>query len=289
MKVWRYFQILNDCLQGRRSLYGSLRSRQRRRYVKKLAERHAGQPIAIEVPTGGTLRLLPNSGFFEWYFAGLENYEPDVQALLKQLLKPGCTFIDCGCNVGFFSVMAADLMAGSGQVISVEANPLIVPVLDETLAGAGLKPAVNCALSTTPGSIELWVPEGMETLASLRENNLYAGASVQRLLVPAKTLDAVFHEAYGTKIDLIKIDVEGAELDVIRSGRECLTQFRPIVIAEYSRITWPKFNVTPADAMLLAKQLNYGLARFNDATSRLEPITVQVWDSDYTNLIWVPQ
>ena len=62
------------------------------------------EPLAYHLPTGGVLLLEPGHAFTGCFWPDVDRYEPEVCAFLRRVLKPGATFIDCGANVGYFSI-----------------------------------------------------------------------------------------------------------------------------------------------------------------------------------------
>ncbi|MDX6693587.1 MAG: hypothetical protein QOF02_1190 [Blastocatellia bacterium] len=247
-----------------------------------------GTPLAYQLPTGGTLLLDHKHAFTGCFWPDVDHYEPDVSSFLQHALKPGDVFIDCGANVGYFSVMAGALVGSSGRVVSVEANPKTFKLLERNLRANHFGAAVHCALTSQSGSVELYMPKDWDVYSSLRANGLVEGNADHSFTVKAQTLDAVVAEQALSKVDVVKIDIEGGEFDVLRSAPKLLADFRPSVITEYSINTWASFDVTHKDLKALAEEFKYSLRLFDPQAQQLTLVGEEVWQYPYANIIMLP-
>lgn len=251
--------------------------------------RHPDAPLAYRLPTGGILWLDPEHSFTHCFWPGVDQYEPDVRGFLQSLLKPGYTFIDCGANIGYFSVLAGGLVGSEGKVVSIEANPVTYKLLERNLQANHFGTPVHCALTSQKQEVELFMPSEGDVYSSLRKGGLVNGDSVRSFKVQGRTLDELVQQLTLSKVDVVKIDIEGAELDVLRSAPNLLTALRPIIIMEYGTNTWPSFGANPEDLKELVHKHHYVLRLFNLQKQKLVPATEEVWQSDYTNLVLVPE
>lgn len=246
-------------------------------------------PLPYHFPTGGTLLLEPKHAFTGVFWPNVDRYEPDVCNFLQHILKPGATFIDCGANVGFFSIQAGALVGRSGKVISIEANPHTYKLLERNLRANGFGTPVHCALTSETGEVELFVPGSWDVYSSLRADGLVEGVADHSFKVRGRTLDQVVDGLALSRIDLVKIDIEGGELDVLRSAPKTLGRFRPFIIMEYGLNTWPAFGVSSEDLKQLAVEFSYSINLFSVQKQRLVPVTKEIWKSGYVNLILAPE
>jgi Met-10+ like-protein len=125
-------------------------------------------PLAHHLPTGGVLLLEPNHCFTGCFWPDVDHYEPDVCAFLRDFVKPGFTFIDCGANVGHFSIMAAGLVGGSGVIVAIEANPHTYQLLARNLNKNNVGTSIHCASQRKTGEVELFMPPEGDVYCSLR-------------------------------------------------------------------------------------------------------------------------
>ena len=136
------------------------------------------------LPNGGILLLEPRHSFTYCFYPGVDQYEPDVRAALQYFLKLGNTFIDCGANIGYFSVLANNLVGKAGKVISIEANPVTFSLLEANLKANNFGVPIHCALTNEAGEVELFMPtEGGDVYSSLRKGGLVNGESIQSFKV----------------------------------------------------------------------------------------------------------
>ncbi|HZN92009.1 MAG TPA: FkbM family methyltransferase [Myxococcales bacterium] len=190
---------------GRYRLMSWLSARSRpARFVARL---DAGLPLRYECD-------LRNALAREVFFTG--QYEPQETVVLKSLLVPGGTFVDVGAHWGYFSLLAAGLVGAFGRVIAVEADPRIHATLAANLALNKLSwvTAHHAAIAAGDGTVELvgysdaqenW---GLSRIADARSAK---AAAPDRFWVPARALDDLLDELRAPAVDLVKMDIEGAE------------------------------------------------------------------------------
>lgn len=286
MNIWRF---LYKCLIDRPAAWRSAKLVSRSFYGQGYWFLNPKKPLIHRLANGGVLSLEPGHSFTHCFYPGVDQYEPEVREALQHLLQSGDTFIDCGANIGYFSIEAGHLVGPQGQVIAIEANPVTYKLLERNLHINHLGQPVHCALTSQAGEVELFMPDdGGDVYSSLKTGGLVQGSSIQSFKVQGRTLDDVVKELSLTRVDVVKIDIEGAELDVLRSAPYLLSTLRPIVITEYGTNTWTKFEATPDQLKALMHQHSYQIRLFDWKTKRLIPMTEEVWSSHYSNLLLVP-
>jgi FkbM family methyltransferase len=147
---------------------------------------------------------------------------------MKGYLKPGMTFVDVGANIGSHTVYGARLVTARGNVFSVEADPETFALLqgNVSLNGAANAALFNQCLSDRPGLVTFNINPD-----SARSSLLRKGTSQKQL--PATTLDSLIPPM--TQIDLLKIDVEGADYLVLGGARRIFDEAPPrVVVIEVS-------------------------------------------------------
>jgi len=246
------------------------------------------KPLRYRLPYGGCLLLEPGDTFTYCFWPGVESYEPEVRSVVRKILKPGDTFVDCGANVGYFSVLAGRLVGPEGKVLAIEANPDSLRLLQRNLRANGFGDAVHCALTSHSGDVDLFMPTTGATYSSLRVGGLAKGEGLRSFKVPGRMLDEIVASLGLKKINLIKIDIEGGELDVLASARKILNQYRPLVLIEYSTNTWPAFDATPQRLKDLMNQQRYSISQIT-FDGRFAPIGENVWNKEYVNLALIPR
>jgi len=173
------------------------------------------------------LRLNPRTG--GPYYQG--RVEAKLQGILRDYLRPGMTFYDLGSNNGFFSLLAARIVGPTGAIVAFEAEPSLWAGIDENIK---MNDAQNVQLVRSA----VWSTSGCVDFSSVdRHSSLDAGlgrvvssSSAETISVPSISLDDFAQKERPP--DLIKCDVEGAEVEVFRGARRLLADRRPHVECE---------------------------------------------------------
>lgn len=159
--------------------------------------------------------------------AGL--YEPEKFAAIATVLREGSTFLDIGGNKGDFALFAASVVGPSGHVVCFEPHPDNAAWIRKSLALNRFEhlSVEEMALSDTAGEAELHIG-GKSGQHSFEPRKRDRGA----VKVRATRLDDYVKSRDIERIDAIKIDVEGAEDQVIAGAMEMLEQSRPVIFLD---------------------------------------------------------
>ncbi len=187
-------------------------------------------------------------------------YEPPVTFHIRQLLSPGDFFLDIGANIGFFSCMASTIVGPKGRVLSVEPFEYNVKLLlaNKNLNGLDNIDILPVAFSTQSGFAAYDSSGGNS--GHIEDVNIDVQSLLNSTLVYTQTLDdALRYEE--RKIDLIKIDIEGAEYLALSSGVNRLLADKPAIITEFSEAFLSGVSkINPKDYLnLLLLDENYEL------------------------------
>lgn len=166
------------------------------------------------------LRWKRNNKLSFWYHLGL--YEPQVSREIAALLPRGGTFWDVGANAGYHTLLAARI---ASQVVAVEPDPDALRALKENLDlnGASNTTILNAAVSDEPGTLTLM--RNPNTLKSAVEGLEETGTP--------HTVESVTLDSLVVKLgppDLIKIDIEGAEVRALKGASSLLRDHRPTLL-----------------------------------------------------------
>ena len=154
-------------------------------------------------------------------------YEESTIAAMRSMLEPDMTFFDIGTHFGQYTLMAAAQVGPNGAVHSFEPGPIQYGFLSRNVALNHYKNVClnNVALSDRAGEMDFVVP----SLGSLGQSHLAtAGESGHKVHVI--TLDGYCEENDIKKIDVMKVDVEGAEMQVFKGANNVLRDFPPTAI-----------------------------------------------------------
>ena len=148
--------------------------------------------------------------------------------MIRNLLRPGMTFVDVGANVGYYTALAARRVGPSGSVFAFEPSDYAYPRLTRMVEKSGLtcvRP-IKCGLADTPGERFLYgaVREGDSGL--MTATMVPCEGQPQKLLVPTETLDRMAERLGIQRIDVMKIDVDGLEPLVIEGAANLIANGR---------------------------------------------------------------
>jgi FkbM family methyltransferase len=163
------------------------------------------------------------------YVLGLA--EPDTQRLLGTWLRPGSVFYDLGANVGFFTLIASQLVGSEGHVYALEPSATTASALSSNVARNDLRnvTVIEAAAGGADGSARLDPAGAVSQDARLIGEHEPGGVPVRLV-----TIDALVRDG-ARPPDVVKIDVEGAEEDAIVGMRATLLTHRPSVVCEIHR------------------------------------------------------
>ncbi|MEO8139888.1 MAG: FkbM family methyltransferase [Gemmatimonadota bacterium] len=170
-----------------------------------------------------------------WYGA----YSRDVLMLLDRLLRPGMTVVDAGANIGEIALAAGARVGASGCVLAFEPQPDLTERLRRHVAANQLQTTIRVSelgLSDRSATATLFASAGAYADGSHHNGlaSLYQSACRGQPVSSIRlvTLDSFLETAPVDHLDLIKVDVEGAELAVLQGARGTLGRFRPALIVE---------------------------------------------------------
>lgn len=176
--------------------------------------------------------------------------EPAVQSILQMLIRPGSVIYDVGANVGFLALVAAHLTGPTGKIFAFEPLPQNFRQLERNaqLNGFEYVKSRNMALADRDGSAAFLVSRS-PTWGKLASVSGEAAEQIGETEVAVRRLDSVVRDDSLPLPYLIKIDVEGAEVEVLDGAMETIQKARPILLIELHGT-----NVAIAERL---KTLNY--------------------------------
>jgi FkbM family methyltransferase len=164
-------------------------------------------------------------------------WEPETWRALKRHLPVGGTFVDVGAHIGWYSLKAAKVVGPAGRVIAVEPNRDTLVTLRDNIraSGAGaviVVAPVACADAET--TLNFYASPRSNTGESSLSlaNASQEGPPTASYQVRARRLDDVLREAGVTRVDAVKIDVEGAEFLVLKGAVDTLRRYHPALSVE---------------------------------------------------------
>jgi len=180
-------------------------------------------------------------------------YEPHVSRAFEHLLRPGAVVVDVGANVGYYTLLAASRVGSTGQVFAFEPGSSSCRLIEQSAAMNEFRNVrvFECAASDAEGLVGY----GMDDSNGRISHEDVATSAVQ---VRAVTLDRALADV--RKVDVIKVDVEGAEARVLRGATELVRRDRPAIVSEFCPFGLRlASSVEPVDYLHLLRSLGYEL------------------------------
>jgi len=193
---------------------------------KRAGESLARRPRSFVARTSYGFRIGGDQGLIMprcIYWFGV--WEPPLSDWIRRALRPGDVFVDVGANIGWFTLLAARAVAPGGSVVAIEASPDTARRLEEALALNQIDNVrvVQAAAAEHEGTLPFyraaWNDAEDSTVPA--EGKQAAGE------VPAAPLPALLSDDELRRARVIKIDVEGGELGVLRGLRPAAGALRP--------------------------------------------------------------
>ena len=196
-----------------------------------------GDHLVSTLPGGERVRVSPRNRYLSW--------NPEEYAAFRAAVRPGAIVFDVGANIGAYTVLFAQWTGAAGRVFAFEPSPRSIAGLREQLRLNDVSDRVEiveAAVSSAPGSAAFDCGGASGANALVPD----AGPSADVIRVETTSLDA-FCSARGVSPSILKIDVEGAELDVLRGGRETLARPGLDVFVEFHPTIWQARGITRQD------------------------------------------
>jgi FkbM family methyltransferase len=245
MRLRHALRLVRDYVPGLRRLYWSLREP----YYRTL-ERFFPSGMRVKLPSRDVIRLHPR--FLGMIFGG---YEPELARLMARHVKPGAMILDLGAHVGFHTLMLSRRAGSLGRVFAVEPSPATATLLMQHLRWN------NCdnvqVIEALIGDEEREVafayrpdpmdPDGLS-------NSLAGDIGGKTATVRMTTIDRI---CAGCHPDLIKMDIEGAELLALRGARETLARAAPLLVVSVHPEPMRALGTEPEDLVAFLGAFGY--------------------------------
>lgn len=182
------------------------------------------------------------------------DYEAEALKAWLSLIQPGDTVWDIGANMGVYTVLTAQSVGPTGKVTAWEPAPLTFGLLEDHVQANGLQDRCtlrNKALADAPGTLPFLTD-------SFSMNRIVQPGTASSVLVEVETIDGFLPSTPAPV--LVKIDVEGAELLVLRGAKQLLgdrSRIRPILLMGVHPQFMPEFGYEPTELQTLAQSLGY--------------------------------
>lgn len=228
------------------------------------------------------------------YYRGLP--QPELLDVIKPYFRSDGVFVDVGANVGQEALWAAHLYLSDGvtsgpKVFAFEPNPTIVRRLQHNVAANSVEGLISVnavGVSDVNGTAAFYLaPEDNGSNSSLAPNRFFGGEVIN---VPVVTLDSFFSGHHSKRpVALLKIDVEGGELRVLRGSTHLLSSDRPVMILEACPHLIESFGHTYSELHHYIVSLRYSVFIVRQGAHLIPDTDGQLpGDAPYYNLVCLP-
>jgi FkbM family methyltransferase len=214
-------------------LVGAVRATARRRLIEGW-HRFEGAYVPLQ---DGTLYFVPRELDLHGYTVLTKGDADQVNApILARFCAPGTAVIDVGANIGELTVPLARAVGAEGACLAVEPIPFLAEALRKTAFANGLDwiEVLQCAASADAGAANLELRYGEGELLDSGGSRLVDSAAAGTVQVATERLDDMVRRSRigARRVSLVKVDVEGHELPVLRGAEEILRRHRPALAIE---------------------------------------------------------
>jgi FkbM family methyltransferase len=195
----------------------------------------------------------------------LGSFEPDLVRAYRRLVPPGATVIDIGANIGAHTLPLAQCVGPNGRVVAVEPTLYAFQRLAENLAlNPGLGKNVTRLQVMLMSSKEAPLAEAIEASWPLQTPDAahpeHLGVRKPTTGATVATLDEQVLRLGLERVDFLKLDVDGYEVEVLRGARETLSRLRPTIFFEHAPYVVAEKGYDPNEIAAILAAAGYGIA-----------------------------
>ncbi|MEQ9364044.1 MAG: FkbM family methyltransferase [Leptospirales bacterium] len=221
---------------------------------------------------GFRMFLNPDDRIITPYIMSYRSWEAEQTGQIVEHLRPGDTFVDAGANVGYYTLVAANLVGKTGRVFAFEPDPESYAILLKNIKLNGLTNVIaeQMALSNAPGALKLYLAKENKG----DHHTIDRGDELPFVEVPAVTLDEYFRDdARG--VDFIKIDTQGAEASILSGMQTLLDRNAAMkIVMEFGPDSIRGFGFDPRVLLNSLRKRGYILYDINEDPPLTQPTNV---------------
>jgi len=185
---------------------------------------------------GHKFATIPNDIGISEELLMFHTHEPFSTKLLSPLLTDGMYCLDVGSNIGYYACLESNAVGNTGKVISIEPSPINYKYLKKNIELQNMSntEVYNFACGNKNGEIQFLVSDRSNWSRVATEKFIDAppDAILQTINVPVKTIDLLIEEKSLQRLDFIRMDVEGYEVNIVEGMHQTLEKFKPLLHME---------------------------------------------------------
>ncbi|MBL7767225.1 MAG: FkbM family methyltransferase [Chitinophagaceae bacterium] len=204
------------------------------------------------------------SDFIQQHIYFLGYYDRGLQQWIGQTLKTGDVYVDVGANVGCYTLLAAKRVGATGKVYAFEPVSHTADRLEQNI---GLNHFTNIQVvrkALYQENTELTFFLSSDDNVGMSSIHRHDAESGQTEVIQAIKADDFFNQEALSRIDLIKIDIEGAEWFALQGMKETLLKYHPLVVLEFSDELLSKSGIAPQQLISFFTDLGYTLHQLTE-------------------------
>jgi FkbM family methyltransferase len=184
-----------------------------------------------------------------------EAFEPELTRLMAERVRPGATVLDIGAHVGLHTLMFSRRAGTSGRVLAIEPSPVTAALLMQHLAWNGCNnvEVFEAAVGHEEREV-VFAYRADPTDMGACANSLAYDIGGKKTNVKMTTIDRI---CTGRNPDLIKMDIEGAELLALRGAQQTLTRAAPLLVVSIHPEAMRALGTTPAELVTFLSGFGY--------------------------------
>lgn len=269
-----------------------------RKTLKHIPPVHAAAHLLLTrlvIPTMEAIsgfRTMPDDPFWFRLELLMGRHEKATIDQIERLLQPGMTMLDIGAHVGYYARRCGKRVGQQGLVIAFEPHPRTFKVLMDNVSRLGNVRAAQLAAAEEEGTAELYdylmmsasgsltYDEGLRDLQRAHVNEgdraprISQDFPVETFSVRTTTVDALLQELGVESVDVVKMDIEGAELSALRGMKHTIGRSPGLaLIMEYNPQALAASGAAPTDAISEVLALGFQRVQAIEADGRLTDLT----------------
>jgi len=193
-----------------------------------------GQERIITAKNGCKLHLIPNDPGISLELTRFRSHEPVTTEIVSKKLRDGMVCVDAGGNIGYYATLESKKVGKNGKVIAIEPSPLNFRYLEKNLElqNQSNYEVHNFACGKEDGELSFLVHDISNMCKVVKDgDNIPEGMEV--IKIPVKKLDTFLNSIGIAKIDFLRMDIEGSELNLFEGAKNIIKNSKPMIQFEF--------------------------------------------------------